>query len=264
MFIIVLIVLIWLAVFFQSRNQLIYRPHKRLGRQVAAFLSVAIIASLYAILRTGMNYVHYFFFLFNPLLLLLAYNWQRLFDVQERMALQWKVATMSLFLFGFGIVTVNNYRTSIPINLYPSDQQGGWQVPLSPVAKEVLKYALPGERLVVWGWMCSYYVETRMPQGVAENHSQRSVLFKPMLKQYQQRYISDVLRSFPPVFVDAVGTHDLWLTDRLTQGHEIIEPLRRFIATNYCYMGMVDDTRIYVRRDRINGCQPEKLPVAFR
>lgn len=261
LFIVLLTTGIWLL---SARPGSTLPAARRFDWRVGGLLLLLLAAGLYAALRTGMNFVHYLYFLFNPLLLLLAYGWQRLFARRRRWVPGVEMGAMALFLLFFGITTADAYRQGRPANPYPSDQQGGWQVPLSPVAKEVMKYAKSGEPLVVWGWMCSYYVETRMPQGVAENHSQRSVLFKPMLKQYQQRYLSDVLRSYPPVFVDAVGNHDLWLTDRQTQGHEIIKPLKRFIAAHYRYMGMVNDTRIYVRKDRINGPPAEKSSLALR
>ena len=52
------------------------------------------------------------------------------------------------------------------------------------------------------------------------------------------------------MFVDAVGPNCLWLTDRSTQAHESIVPLRAFIANHYTPVGEVEHTRIYVRNDR--------------
>ena len=257
MAIVVLTMGVWLLVFFR-RTALTTSGRGRegrLNRKIISFLLLLLAVSLYAIMRTGMNFGHYFFLIFNPLLLLLAYGWHVLLRASERTSSvrRFQAIAMTLFLASVGFATISDHLKGLPINAYKSDEQGGWRVPLSPVSKEVLKYAVPGEPLVVWGWMCSYYVETRMPQGVAENHSQRSVFFKPMLKEYQQRYLANVLQSFPPVFVDAVGNHDLWMTDRKTQGHEFIKPLGRFIATHYKYVGLVDDSRVYVRLDRLKG-----------
>lgn len=263
--IVVLTVVVWLLILVRRSASAALPAKDQRGWKIGGFLLFVLFVGLYAILRTGMNFVHYFFFLFNPLLLLLAYGWQKLLrnGSLSLSVRRLQVMTTAVLLTGFGGGTIYNYVQGSPINQYVSDQQGGWRVPLSPVAKEVMKYALPGESLVVWGWMCSYYVETKMPQGVAENHSQRSVFFKPMLKEYQQRYVANVLQSFPPVFVDAVGNHDLWMNDRLTQGHEILKPLGQFVATNYKYMGLVNDSRIYVRHDRINGPPATNRSIAY-
>lgn len=253
--IVVLTITVWLVVLVRRAMPSTGWAGNRFNWRIGGFLLLILAMSLYAVLRTGMNFVHYFFFVFNPLLLLLAYGWRTLLRDKplNLPVLRFQAVAMGLFLGSFGYVTLNNHFQGLPINRYMSDQQGGWRVPLSPVAEEVLKYALPGEPLVVWGWRCSYYVETRMPQGVAENHSIRSALFKSMFKEYQQRYFANVLQSFPPVFVDAVGKQNLWMTDRKTQGHELVKPLGEFVATHYRYMGLVNDSRIYVRLDRING-----------
>ena len=213
------------------------------------FIGVLLLATLYAITRTGSEYVHYLYFLMGPLMLLVAYSWS--FILKQSIGLQWAgLLLIGCFLAGFGVEAIWNYRHGKPLNPYPTDQQGGWRLPQSDVAKVIAKYAKPGEKLAVWGWRCDYYVQAQMPQGVAENHTIRSTFAHPMLNVYQQRYVKDFIRSFPPVFVDAVGSQNLWMTDRKTQGYEIIEPLEQFVAAHYQYVGMANDARIYVRLDR--------------
>lgn len=216
-----------------------------------AFLLTLLMATLYAITRTGSEYVHYLYFLIGPLMLLVAYSWSVI--LQYRIIKWVGIGLAGLFLTGFGIKAIGKYRQGIPINPYPTDQQGGWRLPQSDVVKVIRKYAKPGEKLVVWGWRCDYYVQAQMPQGVAENHTIRSTFTHPMLNVYQQRYVKDFMRSLPPVFVDAVGSQNLWMTDRKTQGYEIIKPLGEFVAAHYQYIGMVNDARIYVRFDRIKN-----------
>ena len=92
-----------------------------------------------------------------------------------------------------------------------------------------------------------------MIQGTAENHSERCVFGSSMTHVYQRRYLNDFLRSVPPVFVDAVGSESHWITNRKTQGHEIIKPLAAFVQTHYQYMGLYNDARLYVRKDRIRN-----------
>lgn len=217
--------------------------------QKTGFVGALLVATLFAITRTGSEYVHYLYFMTGPLLLGLAYGWQQL-RIGERLA-QWAgLAATAVFLLLFGIQAIQHYRNGIPVNPYPSYGQNGWAIQQSPVSKEVMKYARPGEKLAVWGWRCDYYVQTQMPQGVAENHTIRSAFGHPMQADYQQRYMRDFSRSVPPVFVDAVGSQSLWMNDRKTLGHELIKPLGQFVSTHYTYMGLVNDTRIYVRNDR--------------
>lgn len=220
--------------------------------RVGGFVLTLLAATLFAITRTGSGYVHYLYFLTGPLLFGLAYGWQQLL-AGERPGRWVSVGAVAVFLTLFGVQALHNYRQGTPLNPYPSDRQNGWTLQPSPVSKTIAMYARPGEKLVVWGWRCDYYVQTQMPQGVAENHSIRSAFAHPLLATYQQRYVRDFVRSFPPVFVDAVGRQNLWMTDRKTQGHELIRPLAQFVTAHYTYVGLVSDARIYVRYDRVKG-----------
>nr|WP_293836497.1 hypothetical protein [uncultured Arsenicibacter sp.] len=214
-----------------------------------AFILTLLAATLYAITKTGSEYVHYLYFLMGPLCLLAGFCWSNL--IEKTTTYRLGLGFLALYLLGFAGQMVWNYRHGIPLNPYPTDQQGGWRLPQSDVAKVVRQYAQPGEKLVVWGWRCDYYVQTQMPQGVAENHTIRSTFDHPMLGIYQKRYVSDFKRSFPPVFVDAVGSQNLWMTDKKTQGYEIIKPLAEFVNEHYQFAGIANDARIYVRNDRI-------------
>ena len=251
---------IWLAGFVVA-----IRRGVRLGNgawRVSGFVLTLLVATLFAITRTGSEYVHYLYFLIGPLLFGLAYGWQQL--ILNWPAGRWVgLAVTAIFLGLFGVEAILHYRNHTPLNPYPSAWQSGWVIQQSPVSKEIKKYAKPGEKLAVWGWRCDYYVQTQMPQGVAENHTIRSAFDHPMRDDYQKRYVADFVRSSPPVFVDAVGEKNLWMTDRATQGHEIILPLQQLVAANYKFVSLVDDTRIYVRKDRINGIPAPAKPGAY-
>ena len=219
---------------------------------IGGFLLLLLVATLFSITRTGSGYVHYLYFLTGPILFGLAYGWRQLL-ANDRWGRWASVGTIAIFLTLFGVQTMQNYWRGNPMNPYPSDGQDGWELQPSPVSNIVAKYARPGEKLVVWGWRCDYYVQTQMPQGVAENHSIRSAFTHPLLATYQQRYVRDFMRSFPPVFVDAVGQQNLWMNDRKTQSHEIIKPLGQFVADHYTCVSVANDARIYVRKDRLSG-----------
>ena len=251
---------VWLAGFILALRR--NTRFDRRGWQVGGFVVLLLAATLFAITRTGSGYVHYLYFLTGPLLFGLAYGWQQL--LAERLGRWVSVGAIGFFLALFGVGAMTNYRTGTPMNLYPSDRQNGWTLQPSPVSKTIANYARPGEKLAVWGWRCDYYVQAQMPQGIAENHSIRSAFAHPLLATYQQRYVRDFVRSFPPVFVDAVGRQNLWMTDPKTQGHELIKPLGQFVAAHYTYVGVVSDARIYVRHDRVGGRPAINQPIAVR
>ncbi len=225
-----------------------------LGWQKMGFVLLLLLATVYSITRTGSEYVHYLFFLIGPLLLLLARAWEVLLQSSSQSRRQWwPLGLLAVFLFVFGLQMGLRIRQKQPMNAYVSEWQGGWAIQQSPVSKEIAKWATPGDKLAVWGWRCDYYVQAQMPQGVAENHTIRSAFAHPLQATYQQRYVRDMMRSKPAVFVDAVGQNNLWMTDRATQGYELIKSLHGFVKANYQYVGLVHDTRIFVRKDRLNA-----------
>lgn len=217
--------------------------------KIWAFLLSLIGFTFLAITRTGSEYTHYLLFLIAPVGLLNGWflNEIRQYTRNNRM-LTTQIAGFALVaaLAPYGVRYVNWAIHRTPFNPFV---QSSRQVPKSAVTQRILQFAQPGEKLAVWGWQCKYYVEAQMPQGVNENHTIRCIFDHPMRDVYQKRYIDDLRRSMPPVFVDAVG-NSLWLNDRPTQGYESIDALRNLIDTNYRFAGEIDKTRIYVRADR--------------
>lgn len=222
--------------------------------RVGGFIFALLIVALYSITRTGTGYIHYLYFLVSPLVFCLSYGlyWVNQLDVKSSSWLDRIVITgVIAILAGYGARTISAYAAGKPINQFPSDRQVGGTMIQTPVTKAILTYAKPGEKLVVWGWRNDYYVKTQMPQGVAENHVVFSVFNHKMRAAYHSRYIADFKRSMPPVFVDAVGSQNLWLTDKKTQGHEFNTGLARIIDQHYTYVGTINDTRMYVRNNRM-------------
>lgn len=222
--------------------------------RIGGFIFALVIVTLYSVTRTGTGYIHYLYFLVSPLVFCLAYSLHGVnqLDVKVSSWLHKMVAAGAIaILVGFGAQTVSAYTSGKPINPFPSDKQIGNAMIQTPVTKAILTYAKPGEKLVVWGWRNDYYVKTQMPQGVAENHVVFSVFNHKMRSAYHNRYIADFKRSMPPVFVDAVGSQNLWLTDKKTQGHEFNVGLAKIIDQHYTYVGTINDTRMYVRNDRM-------------
>lgn len=122
---------------------------------------------------------------------------------------------------------------------------------ISAVSAEVLRYARPGETLGIWGYMPRYYVETGLPQASREAHNERQIIPQPQSGYYRARYLADLERNRPPVFLDAVGPQAFWPHDRAVYGHETWKELDAWVDRNYRQVGDLDGVRIYVRIDRL-------------
>ncbi|GAB3247328.1 hypothetical protein GCM10027347_02860 [Larkinella harenae] len=231
--------------FFATRNR--FRLHT--AWKIWAFLVSLIGFTFLAITRTGSEYTHYLLFLISPIGLLNGWFLSEIRNYthnNRRQASLLAAVVLAGALVPYGVRYANWAVHRMPLNAYV---QSNRQMPRSAVTERILHYAKPGETLAVWGWQCKYYVEAKMPQGVNENHTIRSVFDHPMRDVYRKRYVEDLQRSMPPVFVDAVG-NSLWLNDRAQYGNESFGALHNLITTNYRFAGEVDNTRIYVRADR--------------
>jgi hypothetical protein len=217
--------------------------------------------SIFSVIRTGSDYLHYLHFLIPPLVLLAAYSNTKNLSLHPSPNGEWglviKIILSSIcffFLSTFGYKTLKNQ----PTNAYPTQ-------PLiqSNVSKEIQKYSSqkqnPANRrtvlithhsslkLVVWGWNLDYHIETQMPQGTRENHIPYVVLPHKMQVQERQRYLEDLKKNRPIIFVDAVGKNSHWFNDKSLYRHENFIEIKDFIENNYKLVNFVDDVRIYQR-----------------
>lgn len=203
-------------------------------------LLIYLLAVIATLIRTGSFYAHHFIYFILPFCLFLG-----LFLSKTALIWRWSVlATQLIFVFIFGIQLVKN----TPINAFSTSISK--QNELSAVGRAIQKYGKPGEYLVVWGWSCEYYVETQMPQGVNENHSVRSAMKHPLQERYYKRYLNDMKRSKPTVFVDAMTTKTLWMDDPSKYGHQNFPELAQYVADNYSLKEEIDGIKIYARKQK--------------
>lgn len=237
------ITVVWLITLLRRRIVLAQVP------AIPVFLVLLNVVAIYTVTLPGYYFVHYLFYLFGPLMLLLAFVLSTMHSPFSRLSVAWLSA---VFIAAF---TVRIITTSL-LNPFPTDNQGGWKLSQNIVTNEIARYAHAGESLAVWGWHCDYYVSLQMPQATAEAHTSRSIEHKTMRDVYHNRYARDMKRTLPPVFVDVVGKQGYYLTNRKTQGYEINAPLKQLIARFYTYIGPTDDVRIFVRNDRYASLKP--------
>jgi len=192
------------------------------------------------LIRTGSFYPHHFIYFFLPFCLYIG-----LF--LSHLPLRWRWAILSTQLI-FVAIFLKQIITHATTNLYPTAISK--QEEFSDVSRVILKYGKPGEYLVVWGWKCAYYVETQMPQGVNENHSVRSAMKHPLQQDYYERYVSDLKRNQPTVFVDAMTEKTLWMYDPAKYGHQSYPELAAHIAENYDLKEVIEGVKIYARKNK--------------
>jgi hypothetical protein len=124
--------------------------------------------------------------------------------------------------------------------------------PQGTIARELRKYAQPGEALGVWGYLNSAYAEAGLRQATRDTHSASAIVDNPQRPYFRRRYLADLERSAPPVFVDAVGPRNIAFENRALIAHETNFPeLGAYIRAHYTQVADEKGCRVYVRNDRL-------------
>jgi hypothetical protein len=118
------------------------------------------------------------------------------------------------------------------------------------VSQAILSHAHTGEDLGIWGWSPKFWVQTGLVQATRDGETSRQLDLTSSRNLYRARYMTDLKKSRPPVFIDAVGKGNFEFSDRYEDGHETFGDLNDFIKVNYREVQDLDGTRIYVRNDR--------------
>jgi hypothetical protein len=213
---------------------------------IPASLILLGVAGIYAATKSGNTFIHYLNFCIYPWILLAAYG------IAKRH--QYFLIISGLLLFWFAGNDVLSYRREHRLNAYESIG-GANLLPEHEVVRELKKFTKAGDYMVVWGWQCQYYVEAQLAQGTAENHSERSIFKHPLQEKYLSRYLSDLQRTRPAVFLDAVGKNSMWAQDKKTQGIDNFPAIADFVHQNYTLVSDSNDVKLYVRKDRLTTQQ---------
>lgn len=124
-----------------------------------------------------------------------------------------------------------------------------WRRPYSMMGSVLRAYRDTAGSLALWGWHNSAYVEAGLPQGTRDTASAWSIFETRQRDYYRARYLADLERNRPGLFVDAVGPGAPFFPDRRTQAHETFPALADYVRTHYSLLLDLGHARIYVRAD---------------
>ncbi len=203
------------------------------------------LAALYSVIAPGREFPHYLHFLVIPLSGLAAVHLAGAFTQHSFTGWQSPGAAAALFL----ALTLAPQALQRHLDNHPYLESLPEQMsrPVSSPAQFIRTGALPGDTLAVWGWMPELYVETALPQGTRDAHTERMMNGGPMQEFYRTRYLRDLTRRRPAWFVDAVGPRNFGYHDRGLFGHETVPALERHIGNHYRLVMDEAGVRVYRR-----------------
>jgi hypothetical protein len=105
-----------------------------------------------------------------------------------------------------------------------------------------------GDTMSVWGFMPDYFVVSGDGDATENAHTPFQILDGPYRDYFRERYLSELRKAPPTVFVDAVGPDSFMFQDSQREGIESFPALASFVTSNYCLARRVRGTAIYVLR----------------
>jgi hypothetical protein len=234
------------------------------GGRLFGFGAILTGVAIYSAAAPGRHYVHYLLFLAVP-----VFAWSAAgltcFDAQVQKR---KVAARTLITIIVGAVwatfAIVPQTLQEPVGEYPAGYlEKMLAAPPTPVGAAVRKYGKPGEPLAVWGWMGHLFVETGMWRATRDSVLDYAWIgtgrpgsmdviedYKNAVPRYfQDLFMSDLEKSQPAVFVDAVSPLGGAFHNRALFGYETFPPLAAYVSAHYRFVEEVEGVRIFLRTD---------------
>jgi hypothetical protein len=208
---------------------------------------VVVVAALVAILFARQSFNHYLLFLVLPGSWLAAAAAQSVWDLYP--AHRHVFIPLALIPV-LGFPTAARLLAAHPLAFTAMPEA---ETPLEVrIARVVSQFAGPGDTLAVWGWAPRIHVDSRLPQATRDGNCFRQI--HPSTQRdayYFPRFMEDIRRSRPAVFVDAVGPGLLFFSNRADASHENFPTLKEYVGRHYLLLTDAYGARVYARRDLI-------------
>lgn len=217
---------------------------------VSVFILALVASSLFSVFKPGFMFHHYLLLLVFPTSLLLCYFIKEILSLPNLYIKKLSISAMLVIILSFTL-TANAKNEFVTVN--PSKRS----MVVSPISREILKYTLPNEPLVIWGESGSHYLETKRIQGVKWSHTYWGMYSQSQRKLFRQEYVKQFQTILPPVFIDTHAKKSSFIT-RKDCGFETVPELKKVIDEKYHFLAEINQQRIYVRKDRIAEINKEK------
>jgi hypothetical protein len=147
-----------------------------------------------------------------------------------------------------GFVSLLLIERAIRPNLFVGELVYFQEQPRSEIAASILENTRPGDAIAIWGRADHLYVETGLRQATRDSHTAALIEAGPMQDYFRRRYLADLIRTRPAVFLDAVGAGAQFKDPQFR--HDAVFPeLAELIHADYLLVASPAGTQLYRRRD---------------
>lgn len=205
-----------------------------------------LLASLFAICKPHRAYQHYLLFSIVPVSFCVA-NVLGLLREGGRWN-KWKTPAsifyVASFVIAIGWATIPDASSKVKMALASDPAR------MSEAAAAIARYANRGDWIAVWGWAPDYYVQTGTIMATREPQTERQIQPSPYRDYFRHRYISDLRKHPPRVFVDAIAPGAFGYDNPAAHGMESFPELASFVQDGYVLKEKVSGVRIFVAKPK--------------
>jgi len=234
----------------------------------ASFVYLAI--GLFCVAKSGHHFPHYLLLLALPLMLLSGVALQLILSAEPARFRLW--SGLGLACATPVVVLLNSVQTG---NWYIEGSDASrtlamlLEMPPSTESKVVAQLTDLHDEVAVWGWRPDIYVEARRKPGVRDVEPSQAIVPGPFRDVVRSRFLEDMQRNSPRLFVDAVCyagfPANSWhvfgqeIVERQLGGHETFAELGEYVSRHYVRRaqvfnepnGLGGSIRVYERRDAV-------------
>ncbi len=238
-----MLILICSFVFFKNRNRISVSRKKETG-----YLLLVLVAAYFSVCMPGSYFYHYETLLIIPVLVFAGSLAANTFSFINEKPVFKKLFQASVILMTGTPMLLSLYFGNKGIDFVRS----GGDFEISAVSKEISKYAIPNEKLAVWGWNNKIYVETELTQGTPGSNSfYETYTALNNNNEKLDAYINAIKKNQPVIFLDAALPVFAGFKIQNGLSHENFSALSQFISKNYTLVSIINQKKIYVLNEQL-------------
>ena len=235
---------------------------KRMSREQIAkvfFVLMMLSVTIYCIVTPGRPFTHYILLLFIPITITSAILVHVVTEIVHNFQEPTQLPNQKFFSFSLAIiflVSTSFYYFQMNFSYSPdylnkaNERYNGFCLQ-NDVTAVLNRYSSEKERMAVWGWAPELFEGTNFLMGTRDCASSFQIEKGPHQGRLLARYISDLEKNKPKIFIEAIGPNFFGFQDRAKSGFENFADLNAYVKRNYTFDGEVGGARIFVRNEKL-------------